>query len=347
MLKVIGITGTNGKTSVSYILEKILKEAGYKTAIIGTLTGRLTTPSPWELQEAIADLKKQNYDYLLMEVSSHGIHQDRIKGISFLVKLLTNITQDHLNYHKTWRAYRQVKLGWMKKGDNIKIYPKDYKNIHLPEKLPLLGLFNYHNFQAAAAVARSLGLFEETILRGIGKVEPIPGRFENIEEGQNFKVVVDYAHTPDGLKNVLKTCHHILKEQKEKGRLITLFGCGGDRDTGKRPKMGCLARSWSDTIIVTSDNPRNEDPHKIIKEILAGFNGFCWRELFKKDQVVHVEEDRRKAIKLAIGSAKENDIVLLAGKGHENYQIVKETRLHLDDREEARKVLQQIVTDPS
>ncbi|MBU0580939.1 MAG: UDP-N-acetylmuramoyl-L-alanyl-D-glutamate--2,6-diaminopimelate ligase [Candidatus Margulisbacteria bacterium] len=337
MLKVIGVTGTNGKTTITYILQTILKKAGYKVAVNGTLTGRLTTPSPWDLQKKINFLRKQNYDYLIMEASSHGIFQDRIKGIYFVAKLLTNITQDHLDYHKTWWAYRKVKLGWMKRGEGIKIYPKDYKKLKIDYPPPFLGEFNYKNFQAAIAVAKALGVKEEVIEKAIKEVKAVPGRFENINCGQKYKVIVDYAHTPDGLQNVLKTARQILKKQKT-GKLITVFGCGGDRDKGKRPKMGRISRKLSDLSIVTSDNPRSEDPQKIIKDILVGMcrkhnNGYI------KLPSIQIETDRRKAINAAIKIARDNDLVLIAGKGHENYQILKNKRIHFDDREEAQKAI--------
>ncbi len=338
MLKVIGLTGTNGKTTVSYLLQAVLKKAGYKVAVNGTLTGRMTTPSPWELQELIAKLRGEKYDFLIMEVSSHGIHQDRIKGIQFVAKLLTNITQDHLDYHKTFRAYRAVKMDWMKKGDTIKVYPKDYRKVRIDFKVPLLGEFNYRNFQSTIALARALGIKEAVITSALKAVKPVSGRFEPVPNKKGFTVIVDYAHTPDGLENVLATAKQMLRKQKRKGRLITLFGCGGDRDKGKRPKMGAIARNFSNVIVVTSDNPRSEEPQSIIDQILAGIRCCSLKFLFKRPKV-HVEIERHLAIEKAISMARPHDVVMLAGKGHETYQIFKDKRIHFDDREEARKAL--------
>ncbi len=338
MLKIIGLTGTNGKTTISYLLEAILRKAGYKVAVNGTLTGRMTTPSPWDLQGLISKLRQKKYDYLVMEVSSHGIHQDRIKGIHFLAKLLTNITQDHLDYHKSFWRYRRVKLNWMEQGNGIKIYPKDYRKVAIDFKAPLLGEFNRRNVQAAIAMARALGISYQVIRSALSKFRSVPGRFETINCRQPFTVVVDYAHTPDGLENVLRTARQVLKGQQQKGRLITLFGCGGDRDTGKRPKMGQLAWKYSDLIVVTSDNPRTEDPKVIIAQIIKGIPNWSLLLPWHCPEVI-IETDRRKAINLAILKAKPGDFVMLAGKGHETYQIFKNKRVHFDDREEARSAL--------
>lgn len=330
-MKFIGITGTNGKTTITYLLSTILNEAGYKTFVSGTLNNRLTTPSPWDLQNLIAKARKQKSDFFIMEVSSHGIHQDRIKGILFYAKLLTNITQDHLDYHKTFRAYKKVKMDWMKKGPGIKIYPRDYQKAVLPKgPVPLLGDFNELNLKGAVSLCRALGVDEKVIARAMKKIKPVPGRFENIPNKKNFKVIVDYAHTPDGLKNVLSTCTRL--RNGSGGKLITVFGCGGDRDRGKRPKMAAVVEKLSDYFIVTSDNPRTEKPAQIFEDIQKGIRG-------KKEY--EVIEDRRHAIEKAIRTAKSHDIVLLAGKGHETYQIIGKKRIHFDDREEARKALSQ------
>lgn len=334
-MKVIGITGTNGKTTITWILREILQKAGYKVGLIGTLTGRLTTPSPWELAELFAKFKAEKTDYVVMEVSSHGIHQDRIKGIYFLVKLLTNITQDHLDYHKTFREYRRVKMWWMQRGQGIKIYPKDYQREKVDFPHSFIGEFNLHNIQAVLAVTKALGIEKKIIVEAFKQMPPVPGRFQCLNPKGKFKVVVDYAHTPDGLLNVLETSREILKKEKKQGRLITLFGCGGDRDKGKRPKMGRLAYKFSDIVVVTSDNPRSESQTKIIEDILVGIKPKFWT---RKKQVI-VEADRHKAIEQALAAAKPNDLVLLAGKGHETYQIIGDQRIHFDDREEAAKWL--------
>jgi UDP-N-acetylmuramoyl-L-alanyl-D-glutamate--2,6-diaminopimelate ligase len=341
-MKVIGITGSNGKTTITHVLEEVLTKAGFKVGVIGTLTGRLTTPSPWELAEIFEDFRQKKMDYVVMEVSSHGIHQDRIKGIFYHVKLLTNITQDHLDYHKTIREYRKVKLGWMKKGDCIKIYPKDYKKEKIDFEHPYQGKFNENNIKSALAILKSLNFTEESKLKKIFKnLSYVPGRFQLINKGQPFKVIVDYAHTPDGLLNVLKTSRDILKKDKRKGakgKLITVFGAGGDRDVGKRPIMGKVANKYSEVVIVTSDNPRSEDPHKIIKDIIEGVNCCFWHK--KRDVII--EPDRRIAIEKAIKLAEAHDIVMIAGKGHETYQIIGENRDHFDDREEVARVLSEL-----
>ncbi len=333
-MKVIGVTGTNGKTTITWLLREILTRAGYKVGLIGTLTGKLTTPSPWELAQLFKTYRQEKMDYVVMEVSSHGIHQDRTKGIYFLVKVLTNITQDHLDYHKTIAAYRKVKLGWMERGNGIKIYPKDYLREQVDFKHNFIGEFNKRNIQATLAVTDALGIKREVVKKAFEDMPPVPGRFQSINCGQDFNVVVDYAHTPDGLLNVLQAARGVLKKQQAKGRLITLFGCGGDRDRGKRPKMGKLAYRYSDVIVVTSDNPRSENQTQIIDEILAGI-----KPLFGIRKKLIVEADRHIAVQKAIAEAGPNDLVLLAGKGHETYQIVNDQRIHFDDREEALKCL--------
>jgi UDP-N-acetylmuramoyl-L-alanyl-D-glutamate--2,6-diaminopimelate ligase len=335
-MKVIGITGTNGKTTTTRVVRDILTMAGYKVGEIGTLTGRLTTPSPWELDAIFEKFRKQKKDFVVMEVSSHGIHQDRIKGIYYHVKLLTNITQDHLDYHKTFRAYKKVKLSWMQRGTGIKIYPKDWQREVIDFPHPYIGHFNENNLKCAYAILKALNCIPEQKLKKLfAKLAPVPGRFEAVKVGQPFKVVVDYAHTPDGLINVIETARRVLKIEKRNGRLITLFGCGGDRDKGKRPKMGKIAFDNSAITIVTSDNPRTEKPETIIQEVLVGINPALWQ---RKKQVI-IEADRRSAIKKALSSAQPNDLVLLAGKGHETYQVVGTKRIHFDDREEARNLL--------
>ncbi len=335
-MKVIGITGTNGKTTITWILREILQHAGYKVGLIGTLTGRLTTPSPWELAQLFDEFRRQQMDYVVMEVSSHGIHQDRIKGIYFLVKLLTNITQDHLDYHKTLCEYRRVKMSWMERGNGIKIYPKNYQKEKIDFEHHFIGKFNEHNVQAALAVAKALDIDKAIIVEAFQKMTPVPGRFQCLNPKDKFRVIVDYAHTPDGLYNVLTTARGILKKEKNNGRLITLFGCGGDRDRGKRPKMARIACRYSDVVIVTSDNPRSEDPQAIINEVLVGTKNCCFP--WRKRKII-VEADRHVAIEKAIVEAKPGDIVMLAGKGHETYQIIGQERIHFDDREEALKCL--------
>ena len=271
-----------------------------------------------------------------MEVSSHGIHQDRIKGIFYHVKLLTNITQDHLDYHKKFSEYKKVKLGWMARGHGIKIYPHDWQKARLNFEHPYIGHFNDNNIKSAYAILQALNCVPEEKLKKLFKeLSAVPGRYQPILCGQPFKVIVDYAHTPDGLENVLDTSRKLLRKEHRHGRLITVFGCGGDRDTGKRPIMGHLAFTQSAITIVTSDNPRTENPETILQEVVAGIQPKFYQ---KKKQVI-IEIDRHKAIRKAIELAQPNDLVLLAGKGHETYQILCQERVHFDDREEAISAL--------
>lgn len=336
-MKVIGITGTNGKTTITHVVSEILTKSGFRVGKIGTLTGRLTTPSPWELSELFENFRKENTDYVVMEVSSHGIHQDRIKGIFYHVKLLTNITQDHLDYHKTFTEYKKIKLGWMARGHGIKLYPKNWKKINLDFAHPYIGNFNDNNIKCAYAILNALNCIPEQKLKTLFRdLSPVPGRYQQINCGQPFKVIVDYAHTPDGLQNVIDTSHKILRKERRNGRLITVFGCGGDRDKGKRPIMGKIAFTQSAVTIVTSDNPRTENPEQIIKDILAGIKP----NFFQKKKQLLVEADRKLAIQKAIDLASPGDLILLAGKGHETYQIIGTNRHHFDDREEATAALQ-------
>lgn len=336
-MKIIGITGTNGKTTTAWFLREILEKAGYQVGMIGTLTGRLTTPSPWELTELFNKFRAEKKDYVVMEVSSHGIHQDRIKGLFFHVKLLTNITRDHLDYHKTFRAYKKVKLKWLLRGAGIKIYPADFKKQKIDFAHDFVGGFNEKNIKATLAVVDALGISRPKAIAALKHVSQVPGRFENIKSGQQFKVIVDYAHTPDGLENILAVAKALKKKskRKNKNKIITVFGCGGDRDKGKRPLMGRLVFKYSDLTIVTSDNPRTENAEQIIKEIMGGIKPCFWQ----KNKRILIEKDRAQAIKKAISLAGAADVVILAGKGHETYQIIGEKRIHFDDREEARKAL--------
>jgi UDP-N-acetylmuramyl tripeptide synthase len=335
-MKVIGITGTNGKTTTTHIVCEILQKAGRKAAKIGTITNRLTTPSPWELAEIFERERRRGTEYLVMEVSSHGIQQDRIKGIFFHVKALTNITRDHLDYHKTFRAYKKVKCGWLRRGCGIKITPREWRREKIDFAQPFLGKFNEHNVQTALAILKSLNILPEKKLKKLfAGLSPVPGRFEVIHK--NPCVIVDYAHTPDGLENLLNAAAELRQKQKSRGRIITVFGCGGDRDKGKRPKMGRLALRKSDICFVTSDNPRTENPAAIIQAILAGMRpGF-----FDRHKKIIAQADRRQAIQQAVRLAQADDLVVLAGKGHETYQVLGRKKHHFDDREEAKKALKQ------
>jgi UDP-N-acetylmuramyl-tripeptide synthetase len=386
-LKLIGITGTNGKTTTSYFCESIFKEAGYKTGVVGTLCTKigekvvknfLTTPESYDLQEILSIMVKENIEYVIMEVSSHALSLERVKGCEFRVGIFTNLTQDHLDFHKNFEEYKNAKLklfteyanlskefkgvinvddengrfftNKMEKkyftygiknkaditGENLKFVPegtefflKTPKNkIYL--KLKLKGIFNLYNALAASGAAVAENIEIDIIKKGLEKLEYVPGRLEEIK-GENFSVFVDYAHTPDGLYNILLALREI-----SKGKIILVFGCGGDRDRKKRPIMGEIAAKLSDYFIITSDNPRSEDPEKIIKEIEEGVKNV------KGNFGYEIEIDRETAIRKALKIAKKNDTVIIAGKGHEDYQIFKDRIIHFDDREVVKKVLKEI-----
>ncbi|MFA6078539.1 MAG: UDP-N-acetylmuramoyl-L-alanyl-D-glutamate--2,6-diaminopimelate ligase [Candidatus Omnitrophota bacterium] len=380
-LKMIGITGTNGKTSITYILESILKKAGICPGVIGTvnyrfrdtvLTAKNTTPGPLELQSVLNDMVNDGVECTVMEVSSHSLDQNRVEGISFDAAIFTNVTQDHLDYHKTIKSYFCAKaklLGKIKEKGTailndddamIRTLKKEFKghiltyglnggadiraeNVTLsldgssftavtPKnrfdvKTSLIGRHNVSNILAAIASAYLLKISVDDIAAGIGSVEPPPGRLEPVVEGQPFKVFVDFAHTEDALNNVLG----LLRGSGVTGRIIVVFGCGGNRDRAKRPLMGKAACKFSDMAIITSDNPRFEEPMDIIKEIESGVKG-----LFSNYAVV---ADRREAIETALNEAGEGDIVMIAGKGHEKYQIIKDKVMPFDDCKVARDIL--------
>ena len=327
-LVVIGVTGTNGKTTVTNLINQALNSQGYKSYVLGTINSPLTTPESWDVQALMAEHLANGGTHFVMEVSSHGIAQHRILGIDFAVKLLTNITQDHLDFHKTFENYQNTKLNFMEEGHGIKLYPEDYKKSVIDFPTSLLGDFNQDNLKAAKAVLTQLGFSDQDIIFSLSNAEAPPGRFEKVDKGQPFLVIVDYAHTPDGLENVCCTAKEIA--QKQGVKLLLLFGCGGDRDRGKRPKMAAVALKYADYFIVTDDNPRTEDPEQIFNDILAGLanqTNYC---------AIH---DRAVAIKTIIEKAAACDVVLITGKGHETYQIFKDKRIHFDDREQVRLVL--------
>jgi len=382
-INLIGVTGTNGKTTVSHLLQKIIEENKEKCGLIGTLgykassadeyitTGH-TTPQAPELQNIFSDFRygTDEIKNVVMEVSSHSIIQHRIKGCSFNGAIFTNLTQDHLDFHVTMNNYFSAKARLFEDlvaGDfavvNVddeygkKLTEKVSKTVTLytyavnntadimakdvrftPEgatftlitpkdvfkvKLKMNGMFSVYNSLAAIAGAYAMGIGAKDAVTTIEALGGVSGRFEIVHNEPT--VIVDYAHTPDGLKNILVAAKDI---NTNNGKLICLFGCGGDRDVTKRPKMGAIAEELADKVILTSDNPRGEDPQQIISDILAGF---------KSTDNVIVESDRAAAIKIAANIAEKNDIVVLAGKGHENYQILKDSNVHFDDREEAKK----------
>lgn len=386
-MRMIGITGTNGKTTTSYILRSILRNAGFKVGLIGTIQIMIeeeslpihnTTPDVVELQHVLAVMRDKGMDYVVMEVSSHALDQNRVAGIEFDTAVFTNLTQDHLDYHKTLENYKLAKarlfdmLGreGTKKGKTAVVNADDAagetmlahadceritygiqqeaslhaEDIHvradgtelalcgtfgrLPLNLRLTGIFNVYNVMAATGAALAEGIPAERIAKTLQDFASVPGRFEMVDAGQDFFVIVDYAHTPDGMENVLRTARQIAKK-----RILTVFGCGGDRDRTKRPIMGRIAAELSDIVLATSDNPRSEDPMAILKDVEAG----VMEKIGKK----HHEciADRRTAIFRAVELAESDDVVVILGKGHENYQILKDKTIHFDDKETAREAM--------
>lgn len=376
-LKLIGVTGTNGKTSITYMLKSILEHAGYKVGLIGTIQNMIgdesiatknTTPGVYELNQLFALMKDSGCEYVVMEVSSHALDQKRVCNLCFDVAVFTNLTQDHLDYHITMDNYLDAKKKLFKMcktavvnidddycerlidgldchivsysmGDGstysakaVKYYPTsvEYELVsndilnHI--KFNTGGKFSVYNSMCAAVTALELGISIKTVADAIESISGIKGRAESVPTGRDFTVIIDYAHTPDGLKNILKTFRDC-----EKNRVIALFGCGGDRDKSKRAVMGNIAVRYADYVIITSDNPRSENPDEIIKDILVGTGG--------SSTPVKVIENRIEAIKYAVSIAKPDDIIVLAGKGHETYQILKEGTIHLDEREVVEEAL--------
>lgn len=387
-INLIGITGTNGKTTVTHLIQKILEENGEKCALIGTLGYKLssngeyrdakhTTPQAPELQATLRMIKDvEKIDNVVMEVSSHALEQNRVGGCQFNGAVLTNLTQDHLDYHITMENYFEAKallFRGLSEGDFAVINADDSylqkfldvvpegvkkftygvkKNAEVMAKdinfslngaeftlclngekeysvnLHMNGMFSVYNVLAAVTASIAMGIDIKTALKALENVKGVAGRFEVV--AKKPLVIVDYAHTPDGLENVLKSAREITPKD---GKLICLFGCGGDRDATKRPKMGAIAENLADKIVITSDNPRSEDPQQIITDIIAGLKNV-------NTETVTVEPDRGHAISLLKTIAGNNDVVVIAGKGHENYQILKDRTIHFDDREEARKVFE-------
>ena len=331
-LHVVGITGTNGKTTVSYLIGEVLKAAGHKPFVLGTLNSGnrdLSTPEAIDTLRLMREHLDKGGTHFVLEVTSEGIDQSRVLGIHFDIKILTNITQDHLDYHKTFEHYEKTKLGFMRDGDGYKIYPKDFieESISFPTRL--LGHFNLLNIKAAARALRHMGIHEAHIQKTLSLCSPPRGRLESVEKGQAYKVIIDYAHTPDALENVLNTLKKIASEKN--GKLFVLFGCGGNRDTGKRPKMGKLASEIADHLVITDDNPRSEISEDIMNEIASGIPSE-----FENYTLI---QNRKKAICFIVNKAQDNDVVILLGKGHETYQILKSETIHFDDLEEANQAV--------
>jgi UDP-N-acetylmuramoyl-L-alanyl-D-glutamate--2,6-diaminopimelate ligase len=359
-LQMVGVTGTNGKTTVTQLVRSILDVAGRSTGVIGTLTGERTTPESPVLQGLLADLRDQGRRAVAMEVSSHALAQQRVDGIVFDVAAFTNLSHDHLDHHATMDDYfaakaslfepSRARLGVVNVDDpwgerlwraaSIPMVPvrrSDASDISAsvgtvafrwrgrPVALALGGLFNVDNALMAASIASVLEVEDDAIVAGLAQSSPVPGRMEVIDNELPFSVVVDFAHTPAGLEVVLLSARPLTS-----GRIICVFGCGGNRDRAKRPLMGEVADRLADVAILTSDNPRDEDPLAIIDDVRAGMHGHA---------TLVVEPDRRAAIGAALERAHRGDLVLIAGKGHETTQTVGDRTLPFDDRDEARKAL--------
>ncbi len=370
-IKLIGITGTNGKTTIATLLYSLFKKAGYKVGLLSTVKVMVdeneypathTTPDSITINYYLNEMAINGVEYCFMEVSSHGIHQKRTEALTFAGGVFTNLSQDHLDYHKTFAEYRDVKKAFfdqlpktafalvneddknglvMMQNTKARKYTyalktqSDFKAQVLENQFSglllklnnnelwskLIGNFNAYNLLAIYGVATLLELEELEVLRIISELESVSGRFQYQISEKNITAIVDYAHTPDALKNVLETINSIRTGNET---LITVVGCGGNRDAGKRPKMGHIASALSNKVIFTSDNPRNEDPDKIIEEIEKGVEP----QNYKKTMAI---TDRRQAIKTACQLAESNDIILIAGKGHETYQEIKGERFDFDD----------------
>jgi len=379
-LEVVGITGTNGKTTITYLLKSILKKAGRKVSLIGTIAyfigekravATKTTPESLDLQNMFSQMLEKGTDSVVMEVSSHALALKRVIGVDFDVAVFTNLDQEHLDFHKTLSAYKESKgllfdmlseksyaviniddPNWKYFYDKAKTnrltYSLDNQRAHFYTKtfssdlegsqidlvtpngrininLKLLGESNIYNALAGAAVGVALKVDLETIKTGLESVQGIPGRMEKIQAGQDFNILIDYAHTPNALERLLKMVKRLTP-----GDLLVLFGCGGDRDRGKRPQMGEVASLLADKVFLTEDNPRSEDPEKIIDQIMQGV---------KNKDKVEIIIDRREGIRKALKIAKRGDSLVLAGKGHENYQIKKGRKFRFSDRETVLELL--------
>jgi UDP-N-acetylmuramoyl-L-alanyl-D-glutamate--2,6-diaminopimelate ligase len=381
-LQLIGVTGTNGKTTTTSLIDSILQASGARTGLFGTIRYRTpsgeypapnTTPESVDLQQFFAEIRDAGGNYATLEASSHALALDRLWGCHFAVAVFSNLTRDHIDFHKNFENYFAAKRRlfegtgagapnvavintddeWGKKlvglgkqtltyglqnGADLKAkkFQLSFHGLNFiaqtPQgpvqvESPLVGRINVYNILAAIGAAIGLGFPKETIETGIRNLRAVAGRFQRVDLGQPFLVVVDYAHTDDALQNLIRTARELIT----KGRIITLFGCGGSRDRTKRPIMGETSGRLGDLTILTSDNPRQEDPLKIISDVVVGMQKSGGKYL--------IEPDRAKAISLAIEEARPGDIVLLAGKGHEDYQIFADRTIHFDDCEEARKAL--------
>jgi UDP-N-acetylmuramoyl-L-alanyl-D-glutamate--2,6-diaminopimelate ligase len=391
-LTMIGVTGTNGKTTTTYLCKALLEGIGRRVGLIGTVAYQIasetisashTTPGALELQGLLAKMRDAGLNSVVMEVSSHALAMDRTVGCEYDVAVFTNLTQDHLDYHGTMEEYFQAKmrlftgLGTGKKTSQRAIVNMDDpygSKVRAACRVPvwsyavnsraelkaeqvrlsmggttftaatpagsftvesrLVGEHNVYNLLGAIGVALHAGATCEQVREAVENVANVPGRFERVSAGQDFTVVVDYAHTEDALVRLLAAAQALKTH-----RIITLFGCGGDRDRGKRPKMGRAAVEHSDVVVLTSDNPRTEDPMAILREVEVGIRDALQR---RGHVEYHLVPDRREAIRVAVRLARTGDILLIAGKGHEDYQIIGTKKFHFDDREVAREAIQQL-----
>lgn len=396
-MQVVGVTGTNGKTTTTWLLESVVRAAGKRPAVIGTINYRFadqvynaphTTPEAVELLRTVRSFRDQGADSLVMEVSSHALEQHRVDGVHFRVGVFTNLTPEHLDYHGSMQNYYAGKKRLFSEllprdggravinlddayggrlvaevpgaltfgcSKDAAVHPLDVSlslegirgRIQTPKgelvlDSPLVGQFNLENLLGAVAAASALDIAPQIIAQGITQAPPVPGRLERIANERGALILVDYAHTGDALEKALLTVRQLQPQ-----RILTVFGCGGDRDRSKRPVMGDIAVRWSDLVFVTSDNPRSENPQAIIEDILVGCReaGAEFLSETRLRQVGHkgfwVDPDRRRAIALAVSLLQPGDVLLVAGKGHEDYQIVGTQRFHFDDREEVRRALKE------
>jgi len=381
-LQLVGVTGTNGKTTTAYLLDSILRAAGRTAGLFGTIAYRTpratvaattTTPESLDLQSFLFEIVRAGGTHAVLEASSHALSMDRLWSCQFAVAVFTNLTRDHLDYHKSFEAYfaakrrlfegtgkgparvgvinaddpygerlenvaaRTLRYGLRSGEITTRRFTLTASGLDFEAETPagpiavrshLVGRTNVYNILAAIGAAVALEIAPAAIAAGIAQLESVPGRFERVDSGQPFLVVVDYAHTDDALANLLATARELLPDG---GRILTLFGCGGDRDRAKRPLMGEAAGHASDFVVLTSDNPRSEDPLLIINDALVG--------LQRTEAEYRIEPDRERAIGLVLEQARAGDIVLIAGKGHENYQVLSDRTVEFDDREVARRLL--------
>lgn len=363
-LDVVGITGTNGKTTTAHLVSEILSATGRPTDVIGTLSGGFTTPEAPELQSTLAGMLERGVRAVAMEVSSHSLVMERVAGTHFAAAVFTNLSRDHLDLHGDMESYFVAKARLFEQNftdvavvnaddpygrrlvessrvRTISFSRDDLVDVNVTTmehrytwrghsvRCPLGGAVNVMNSLAAATVIDALGVPTSDVAAALADVSPVPGRMERVDGGQDFTVFVDYAHTPDGLAAVLRS----LRESSVEGRVLVVFGCGGDRDKAKRPMMGEVASTLADEVVVTSDNPRSEDPQAIMASIVAGVPDHV------RHRLIGVIGDRRSAIETAIGRARRGDVVLIAGKGHETTQTIGRQVIDFDDRQVARELL--------